>query len=173
MNRLAPTWLRFFAMLAAAPIVLGLAAECVSAQNGDKRSLEIADYRLWRQIDGEQISDDGRWVAWSYTKVRMDDTLVVTGVDHRVRHEIARASDAVISPDGRWVGYTLSPSFLEIEEMERNGEDVSYQAGLMDLESGESWVWDDAFDYGFSASSSHFWVEKTQTDDDAEYDGTG
>ncbi|MGB0542851.1 MAG: prolyl oligopeptidase family serine peptidase [Longimicrobiales bacterium] len=173
MNRLAPTWLRFFAILVAAPIVLGLAAECVSAQNGDKRSLEIADYRLWRQIDGEQISDDGRWVAWSYTKVRMDDTLVVTGVDHRVRHEIARASDAVISPDGRWVGYTLSPSFLEIEEMERNGEDVSYQAGLMDLESGESWVWDDAFDYGFSASSSHFWVEKTQTDDDAEYDGTG
>ena len=112
MTRLFPARFRLFATLAATPVLLGLAAESASAQSA-KRALEIADYRLWRQIDGEQISDDGRWVAWSYTKVRMDDTLVVANVDNGVRHEIARASDAVISSDGMWIGYTLSPSFLE------------------------------------------------------------
>ena len=173
MTRLTFTYLRLLTMVASVPIILGLVAETAAAQSPDKRPLEIADYRLWRQIDGEQISDDGRWVAWSYAKVRMDDTLVVTNVDSGVRHEIARATDAVISSDGMWVGYTLSPSFLEVEEMERSGEDISLQAGLMNLESGESWSWDDVFDYGFSETSSHFWVEKTQTSDDAAHDGTG
>ncbi|MCH1570935.1 MAG: hypothetical protein L7S64_06270, partial [Longimicrobiales bacterium] len=145
MIHLAFTHLRRLTMVAAAPVILGLVAETAAAQSADKRPLEIADYRLWRQIDGEQISDDGRWVAWSYAKERMDDTLVVANVDNGVRHEIARATDAVISPDGMWVGYTLSPSFLEVEEMERSGEDTSLQAGLMNLESGESWSWDDVY----------------------------
>ena len=173
MNRILPVRARLLTMLAGVPLAFGVIADSASGQAVDKRPLEIADYRLWRQIEGEQISDDGRWVAWSYAKVRMDDTLVVANVETGARHEIARASDAVLSSDGLWVGYSISPSFLEVEEMERGGEEVSTQAGLMNLESGESWVWDDAFDYGFSATSSHFWVEKTQTNDDAEHEGTG
>lgn len=173
MTRLVLTHLRLVALVATLPLVLGIAAEPAAAQASEKRPLEIADYRLWRQIDGEQISDDGRWVAWTYSKVRMDDTLVVANVDTGDRHRIARASDAEISSDGMWVGYSLSPSFLELEEADRNGDDVSYQAGLMNLVTGEQWTWDDAYDFGFSPTSSHFWVEKTQTDDDAEHDGTG
>lgn len=173
MNRTVPARPRLFMMLAGAPLVLGLIADSASGQAADRRPLEIADYRLWRQIEGEQISDDGRWVAWSYAKVRMDDTLVVANIENGTRHEIARASGAVISPDGMWVGYLLSPAFPEVDEMERDGEEVPHQAGLMNLESGESWVWDDALDYGFSATSSHFWVEKTQTNEEAEHEGTG
>ena len=164
---------RLLTVVAALPLTIGVATAHVEAQSIEKRPLEIADYHIWRQIDGEQISDDGRWVAWSYTKVRMDDTLVVANVDNGVRHEIARASDAILSSDGMWVGYTLSPPFQEMEEMERNGDDVSYQAGLTHLESGRSWVWEDAYDFGFSATSSHFWVEKTQTQDEVAFDGTG
>ncbi|MDC0160664.1 prolyl oligopeptidase family serine peptidase [Gemmatimonadales bacterium] len=164
---------RLLTMVASAPLAIGVVTESAGAQSSAKRPLEIADYRLWRQIDGEQISDDGRWVTWSYAKVRMDDTLVVANIESGTRHKIARASDAVISSDGKWIGYMLSPPFLEIEEMERNDDEISYQAGLLNLESGESWVWDDAYDFGFSVNSSHFWLEKTQTQKGADHDGTG
>ncbi len=173
MHRIVSARPRILPLLAGVALALPSLANSAAGQSVDKRPLEIADYRLWRQIEGEQISDDGRWVAWSYAKVRMDDTLVVSNIETGQRHEIPRASDPVISADGRWVGYSISPPFLDIEQLERNGEDVAYQAGLINLESGQSWAWDDAFDYGFSPSSSHFWVEKTQTDDDADYDGTG
>ena len=54
----------------------------VEAQSGDeKRTLEISDYHLWRTISGAEISDDGQWVSWTYTRVRGDDTLFVKGLD--------------------------------------------------------------------------------------------
>ena len=51
------------------------------AQSADKRPLEIADYQMWRSIDNEEISGDGAWVAWSYSRVRGDDTLQIRSVD--------------------------------------------------------------------------------------------
>ncbi len=30
----------------------------------------FADYQLWRTISDDRISDDGRWVAWTYSKAR-------------------------------------------------------------------------------------------------------
>ena len=57
---------RLLTMVASAPLAIGVVTESAGAQSSAKRPLEIADYRLWRQIDGEQISDDGRWVTWSY-----------------------------------------------------------------------------------------------------------
>lgn len=153
--------------------VIALSAAPALAQSTDRRPLEIADYQLWRTIQGAEISDDGRWAAWTYSKVRMDDTLVVANLDDGTRHEIARASNGTMSPDGNWIGYSVSPGVLEAEELERNGDPVPAQAGLMDLRTGRTWTWDDAAQFGFSETSSHFWVKKRQTDTDAEHDGTG
>lgn len=159
----------FALLLLAAAIALPGAA----AQQQDKRPLEIADYHLWRTIQGAEISDDGRWASWTYTKVRGDDTLTVRSLDSGTRHDIERASNGSISSTGEWVAYSLSPGFLDIERMERDGDRVPVQAGLMELASGEQRSWDDASDFGFSPTGSHFWVKKRQTDGDAEYDGTG
>ena len=71
--------------------------------DGGKRALEIADYAQWRTISGSQISDDGRWVAWTYSRVRGDDTLHVKALDSDVAHVIASASAPDFSDDGTWV----------------------------------------------------------------------
>ncbi len=142
-----------------------------SAQQSAKRPLEIADYRLWRQIEDASVSDDGQWVAWTYTKVRMDDTLVVENVESGVRRSVARASDGTLSSDGRWLAYWISPSIEEQERLDREGESFTPQAGLMELGTGETRTWDDAVDFGFSDSGSHFYVQK-EGDDDADRNGS-
>ncbi|MDE0898289.1 MAG: prolyl oligopeptidase family serine peptidase [Longimicrobiales bacterium] len=147
-------------------------APSLFAQAVDKRPLEIADYRLWRTIEGVAISDDGRWTAWTYSKVRGDDTLAVRSLDTDARHDIPRASDGMLSSDGAWVAYSLAPDFREIETLERDGDPVPRQAGLMNLLTGESLTWDDADSFGFSETGSHFFVKKRQTNDDADHDGT-
>ena len=138
-------------------------APSLFAQAVDKRPLEIADYRLWRTIEGAAISDDGRWTAWTYSKVRGDDTLAVRSLDTDARHDIPRASDGMLSSDGAWVAYSLAPDFREIGTLERDGDPVPRQAGLMNLLTGESLTWDDADSFGFSETGSHFFVKKRLT----------
>ena len=68
MTRVLLLRFRLLTLVAALPLTIGVATAHAEAQSSEKRPLEIADYHIWRQINGEQISDDGRWVAWSYTK---------------------------------------------------------------------------------------------------------
>ena len=153
-------------------VLLLLLAGPLHAQ--DRRPLEIADYRLWRTIEDATISDDGRWSSWTYAKVRGDDTLHVRGLDSDTRREVPRASGGAFSSDGRWIAYTIDAGFLEIERAERegDGESVTTQVGLMNLATGETIAWDAAVDFGFSQTSSHFYVRKRPADSNAEHDGT-
>ena len=159
--------------VALVPLVAPLAGWAQS--DAAKRPLDIADYALWRTISGSQISDDGRWVAWTYSRVRADDTLHVTALDSDVAHVIASASAASFSDDGRWVAYFISPLFLEAEKLRRDGETVPRQAGLLALATGETRIWEDAASFGFSDGSSHFYVKKRKTNDEEEpeHEGTG
>ena len=137
-----------------------------------KRPLTIADYALWRTISGAQISDDGHWATWTYSRLRGDDTLHVKSVDSDVSHVIANGSDAEFSDDGRWIAYFLSPSFVDAEKLRRDDETVTRQVGLTDLSTGETRTWDDASSFRFAPGSSHLFVRKRQTDEDADHDGT-
>ena len=129
----------FRALTVFAVALLPLTAPSVGlhAQNAaDKRPLSIADYQLWRSISGSQISDDGRWAAWTYTRVRGDDTLHVRALDSDVVYTVPLASRAEFSNDGAWVAYFVSPSLREAEKLERDGDTVTRQAGLLGADSG-------------------------------------
>ncbi|MDX1494929.1 MAG: prolyl oligopeptidase family serine peptidase, partial [Longimicrobiales bacterium] len=149
----------------------GAPAQAADTLEG-KRPLQIADYQLWRSIDDESISADGRWVTWTYSRVRGDDTLTVRTVDGAREHRVARASRGRISADGRWAGYFLTPPFQEVEKLERDGERVPRRVGLLDLTTGDTLSWDDADDFGFSETGRHFWVKKRAPDGDVDHRGT-
>lgn len=165
------------ALLATGPAPLAAQATAtetaapVATQVSGKRPLEIADYRHWRTIGDETLSDDGRWVAWTYSRVRGDDTVHVRTVDGARSHIVARASDPRLSADGRWLAYTLVPPFEEVEALEREGDRVPRRAGLLDLETGDTLAWDDADAFGFSETGRQFWVKK-RGDSEADHNGT-
>ena len=154
----------------ARPLATEASPAATTAQ--EKRPLQIADYRLWRTIEDEAISDDGRWVAWTYARVRGDDTLTVRTVEAGTEHVVARASDPVLSDDGRWTAYFVTPGFEEVEDLQREGERVPRRVGLLHLSTGDTLSWGDAADFAFAEGGSHLWIRKTKRDPDADHDGT-
>lgn len=144
----------------------------LTAQTGDKRPLEIADYRLWRTIDNAQISNDGSWVSWTYAQIREDDHLVVQSVDSDRRLDVDRAFDATFSPDSRWIAYRISAGILEEERLVREDEPVPARVGLRNLATGEERRWEDVWSFGFNETGSHFWVKKRISDGEADQRGT-
>ena len=135
----------------------------------EKRPLQIEDYARWRSVSGSAISPDGEWVAWSYGRIRGDDTLTVRAVTGSDTRSVPFGTGPLFSDDGRWVAYAIGHSF---RESEASDGDLPNSAGLMELATGETWSWADADDFGFAPGSSHFWVKKTASDDDAEHAGT-
>ena len=151
---------------------IALTAPIAAQDAAEERPLTISDYQLWRTISGSRISDDGRWVSWTYSRVRSDDELHVRSLDSDVTHAVPNASESEFSDDGTWIAYFIDLPFREAEELEEDGEDVPRQVGLMALATGETLTWDEALSFRFSEGSSHFYVEKGETTDDAEHDGT-
>ena len=84
------------------PTLLSTATESTKNQ---KKALTIAEYQLWRSISGAQISPDGEWVSWTYSRVRGDDTLHVVRPGTDSEHVVPFASGADFSDDGNWVAY--------------------------------------------------------------------
>jgi hypothetical protein len=125
-----------------------------------KKPLTIAEYKLWRTVSGSTLSPDGEWAAWTYSRVRGDDTLHVVSLDSEAEHIIPLGSGARFSDDGRWVAYFLSPTFEETEKARRDDDPISRKAELLDLALGEKRSWDDAGSFGFAKGSSHFFVRK-------------
>jgi dipeptidyl aminopeptidase/acylaminoacyl peptidase len=76
--------------------------------------LTVDDYARWRTISGEQLSSDGRWVAYG---TRRTNTLTADGQPMLVLRDlrsdtdvtIADASQPVFSADARWVAYLVEP----------------------------------------------------------------
>ena len=154
------------------PVGVAPPATAQAQDAGAPRTLTIADYALWRTIAGSTLSDDGRWVAWTYERVRGDDTLHVRALDEDRAHVVPSASDARFSDDGAWVAYFISPPFAEAEELRREDETVPRRAGLLELSTGDARTWDDVSSFDFSAGSSHFLVRKRRADSDAEHEGS-
>ncbi len=113
---------------------------------------------------GLTISPDGNWVAWSYTRVRGDDTLHVVNLGSEAEHVVPLASGPTFSDDGNWVAYFVSLPFAEAEKARRDDDPVTRKAELLNLVSGEKRSWDQAASFDFAKGSSHFLVKKGRGD---------
>ncbi len=86
-----------------------------AAQPGAKKALTVADYTRWRSISGQQMSDDGKWVAYglALTNVPTADTkpvLTILNLDTNQKIEVANGSGADFSADSMWIAYTVDPA---------------------------------------------------------------
>jgi dipeptidyl aminopeptidase/acylaminoacyl peptidase len=157
---LRPRPVAVFALALLAVLAVDRPASAQSAGAQDGRALPISEYHLWRSIDGEAISPDGAHVAWSYSRLRADDTLHVRRLSDGETTTVPRASSARFSDDAAWIAYEISPGWDD-----EDGED---RVGLMNLTTGERWSWAGPGSFGFAPGSSHFWLMKRTGDDDAD-----
>jgi dipeptidyl aminopeptidase/acylaminoacyl peptidase len=183
MNRLLPRRLpvgiALFALLAASAAAAPLpqeqapveaAAPAAAPVAPGSKVLTLEDYNRWRTIEGMVVSADGRVAAFVYgTRRKADPQLHLRSLSGGASHVIERATDPRLSDDGRWAAYRLQAGWEELEKAE--GE-TAMQAQLMDLESGETWTWDNVDAFRFSRGGRALVVKRKKADAEAEHEGT-
>jgi dipeptidyl aminopeptidase/acylaminoacyl peptidase len=116
-------------------LVCGLAyAPSVRAQ--ERPTLVPADYEKWETPGAAVLSPDGRWAAWTVTRVDGDVALHVRAVAQESTRTIPHASAPLFSPDGRWVAWSRGVAEVERRQREVGGETVHSRIELLDLTSG-------------------------------------
>jgi dipeptidyl aminopeptidase/acylaminoacyl peptidase len=85
------------------------------AQSPSKKVLTVDDYTRWRSISGQQISGDGKWVAYglSYANTvpaEARPVLHILNLETSQDVEVANATGGTFSPDSNWIAYQVDPS---------------------------------------------------------------
>jgi hypothetical protein len=148
------------------------AVSVAPAVEAERRALGIDDFEQWRSISSVAISDDGRWATFAYQRRKADDTLYVRELETERVIAVPRASRPKFSDDARWVAYFVSPTYTDVEKLEREKKPVPLKVELRSLETGEAVAeWDDVDTFEFASGSALLAVHKKKADAKAEHDG--
>jgi len=107
------TFLALF-LLVSTPLGPAIAqnAPAAAAPVAGKKPLTVADYSRWRNIEGAEISPDGKWVAYTlrYSNtlpVASKPSLRILNLDTNQDVEVPNAHTATFSTNSRWVVYQV------------------------------------------------------------------
>lgn len=117
-------------------------------------TLAPADYARWESFGVTELSPDGRWLAYTISRVDGDGELRYRAVARDSTHIVEHGSRPAFSSDGRWLAYTIGHSTAERERREQAGRPVRGRVGIVDLASGVATVIDDVADFEFSNEGS-------------------
>src|SRR6187402_1338687 len=73
------------------------------------KPIALEDYARFKRLGGAALSSDGKWMAYTVTPNDGDGTLFVQSMDTATKHEVARGTGAVFSPNARHVAYFVAP----------------------------------------------------------------
>jgi dipeptidyl aminopeptidase/acylaminoacyl peptidase len=80
-----------------------------------KKVLSVEDYTKWRSIASQEISPDGKWVAYvaQVTNVPTEDAkpvLHILNLETNADVSVPQATAPVFSPDSKWIAYQVDPN---------------------------------------------------------------
>jgi dipeptidyl aminopeptidase/acylaminoacyl peptidase len=183
----APSPLHRLAALALALAIALTTYALLQAQAPAKKAMTIEDYTKWREIVGQQISPDGKWVAYTlrFTNVLPAESkpvLHILNLDTSQDVTVTDATGAIFSPDSAWVAYHVDPPEAQRARGGRGGTATSAtdaQAGpgsaargngapagpprrveLRNLATGAVRSWQDIGTFAFSAGSTHLYLRR-------------
>jgi dipeptidyl aminopeptidase/acylaminoacyl peptidase len=107
-------------------IALAVAFTVPQAQTVAKKAMTVDDYTKWRSIDGQVISGDGKWVAYT---LRLTNVVAAEAkpVVHLLNLEsnadvaVLDATDGTFSPDSKWIAYQVDPGAAQRARAGRGG----------------------------------------------------
>jgi len=156
--------------------------------------LTIDEYALWRSVGAATLSPDGRWVAYSYSRREVDDSLFIRPLGVAGGREpaagdplvVVRGSNPTFFGDSRWVAYYVNP------KEESGGRTGAAPAGggpaagaargggsggpralvLFDLQARDSVRWENVQSFAFADAGMAIVLKKRPVDADAKHKGT-
>ncbi len=142
-----------------------------------RKILSTADYSKWRNIEGAQISSDGKWAAYTLRFANVlpaesKPVLHIRNLDTNRDITVENASAPTFSPDGRWVVYSIDS--IPVARPARGATADTSAAGkvaataiakpprmeLRDLAAGTTQAWQGMSTATFSSTSSHLLMRR-------------
>ena len=89
------------------------------AQNGNKKILDYSDFSDWKRIENQQISNDGKWIAYTVAPVEGDPTLMLYDANTESKRTFTRSEKPKFSADNQHLVFWLKPHQDSLKNMRR------------------------------------------------------
>jgi dipeptidyl aminopeptidase/acylaminoacyl peptidase len=109
-----------------------------------------ADYGKFEALGAAALSPDGKWLAYTATRVDERTELRVRSLTRDTTITIAIGSSPTFTLDSRWLAYTVVASAEERERLERERKPVRTGLGLLNLTTGETAILGQSTGHRFS-----------------------
>ena len=164
----------------ALPLPQATSSSQSAAATTEKRPLTVDDYASWRNISGQQISGDGKWVSYvlQFANTAEDEekpVLHLLNLETGVEVEIPDATGGMFSKDSRWIAYQInagngggggrrggrSSSGSAQSSDESETKQATRRTELRDLSTNDVRSWQDIQSFAFSADSTHMILRRS------------
>jgi dipeptidyl aminopeptidase/acylaminoacyl peptidase len=143
---------RALVVLLAAVVLLD--AHQLAAQDTARRTLTPADYGKWESLGfGNQVSPDGKWLAYPIERVNDENELRITPLDRDTTIVVQYGQSPRFSKDGRWLAYAIGVSPKERARLTKEKKPVHMRLGLRNLATGDTLTVADVAGFTFSNDS--------------------
>jgi dipeptidyl aminopeptidase/acylaminoacyl peptidase len=110
--RFAARFVRVMLVSASFPVAVSAQNAAPASGTAGKKPLTVADYARWRNIEGAEISPDGKWVAYTLRQANTlpaesKPALQILNLDSNQLVEVPNAHTATFSSDSRWLAYQI------------------------------------------------------------------
>jgi dipeptidyl aminopeptidase/acylaminoacyl peptidase len=106
-----------------------------------KRPLDHDAYDIWKAVENESVSNDGRWMLYSLKLQYGDSELKVHDLRSDVTYSIPRAKSAQFTHDSRFVVALVAPEQALVKQAKRqkktSDEQPKDSLAVLDLATGE------------------------------------
>ncbi|WNC73199.1 prolyl oligopeptidase family serine peptidase [Thalassotalea psychrophila] len=103
-------------------LVLSFAFAIIPNLNAEQRPLEVTDIMKFKQIVKPQLSDDGKWLAYSAQPDRGENSFHLKATTSATEYQIEHGSKGVISVDGRFAAITITPTLMAKEQADKKAK---------------------------------------------------
>lgn len=157
-----------------------------ASTTGAKKALTIDDYSKWKSISGQDLSPDGKWVAYvtRTSNVPTTETKAVLHLQNLASGQDVTVADAtgnVFSSDAKWIAYSVEPAGTgrggrggragnapaaeaPAQDAGRAGAAATPAAprhvDLRNLATGEVKSWQDIQSFSFNANATHLLLRR-------------
>ena len=136
----------------------------------EKRPLTVTDIMKFREIKDTKLSDNGQWIAYTESPDRGNPSGHIKSTDGVNTIDIPLGKNPVISRDGQWVSFKISPTLLALETASKEEKkELKDGAVIINTTTAEKVSLENVKSVTFSGDSRyalvHFYKEKALEED--------
>jgi dipeptidyl aminopeptidase/acylaminoacyl peptidase len=146
-------------------LALAFIADPAAQTNGTKPTLKPADYDQFETVAPAAgrggLSPDGKWFAYSVTRVGGNNELRITQVGGTTTKIVPFATGATYSANSEWIAYSIGVSEAEQERLTAARQPVRRKLGILKLSNQTETILDGVESFAFDRTSQSIAIKRS------------